>query len=176
MALFGSNASKERQKKKTMKDRATKETAISNKTYGKSRINKTIYKGIAATGLEQYHPPEKTTRAPGSEEYKPTNTTGSPKYSTVNKVVVPGNIENGSKIYDKGNSVPGAKANVTSVNRPSILDSKQTPSGINRMDTKKTETKATVKPSPQAKEESDRRKWGRDQMKNARKSMGIKNY
>jgi|TARA_R110000868_G_scaffold20196_2_gene85746 hypothetical protein len=101
------------------------------------------------------------TRAPGSEKYKPVKEPNkAPSYMKATKPTTPDNIDKGSgnpytptqlkpvgpnmgKVNrnTKGNSVPGTAAVKKKAPVNTALISKNTPSGINRMDKKKLENK-----------------------------------
>ena len=127
-------------------------------------LRKSVYTGPLAK--------EKPTRAPGSKGYKPTDTSGKkfkPAYMKTVKTTKPGKISKGNgnpytptqlkpvgpdmgrdarKSRSKGNSVPGAAAVKKKAPVNPALKSKNTPSGINRMDKTKDKTKKRFRAGP----------------------------
>jgi len=100
----------------------------------------------------------------GQMKSAPINTTGAPKYNTVNKPKKAANIKKAT-IYDKGNSVPGSRAVKKKAPINPALISKNTPSSINRMD-KTNSKKAKVVTPPKKKKLTLQQK--------AQESMGFK--
>ena len=82
----------------------------------------------------------------------PINTTGAPKYTTVNKPKQAGDIKKGVKVYkSNGNAVPGDRAVKKKAPITPSLISKNTPSSINRMDKTKSKKTKVVTPAKKKK-------------------------
>ena len=106
------------------------------------RFGKGIFDGQSNQPDRMFRKQRKKSAVSGQMKGAPINTTGAPKYTTVNKPKQAGDIKKGVKVYkSNGNAVPGDRAVKKKAPITPSLISKNTPSSINRMD--KTKSKKT---------------------------------
>ena len=116
------------------------------------RFGKGIFDGPSNQPDRMFRKQRKKSAVSGQMKGAPINTTGAPKYTTVNKPKQAGDIKKGVKVYkSNGNAVPGDRAVKKKAPITPSLISKNTPSSINRMDKKKSKKTKVVTPAKKKK-------------------------
>tara|TARA_R110000765_G_C18525928_1_gene558879 strand:+ start:55 stop:555 length:501 start_codon:yes stop_codon:yes gene_type:complete len=116
------------------------------------RFGKGIFDGPSNQPDRMFRKQRKKSAVSGQMKGAPINTTGAPKYTTVNKPKQAGDIKKGVKVYkSNGNAVPGDRAVKKKAPITPSLISKNTPSSINRMDKTKSKKTKVVTPAKKKK-------------------------
>jgi|TARA_R110000824_G_C14840030_1_gene638875 hypothetical protein len=116
------------------------------------RFGKGIFDGLSNQPDRMFRKQRKKSAVSGQMKGAPINTTGAPKYTTVNKPKQAGDIKKGVKVYkSNGNAVPGDRAVKKKAPITPSLISKNTPSSINRMDKTKSKKTKVVTPAKKKK-------------------------
>jgi|TARA_R110000823_G_C15623771_1_gene467880 hypothetical protein len=116
------------------------------------RFGKGIFDGQSNQPDRMFRKQRKKSAVSGQMKGAPINTTGAPKYTTVNKPKQAGDIKKGVKVYkSNGNAVPGDRAVKKKAPITPSLISKNTPSSINRMDKTKSKKTKVVTPAKKKK-------------------------